>query len=120
MVTVIIWILTQRQNRKSEIFKERLKRRMEMFDGLFQRIVNFNNAYKKYQNNNSLDELQKEAVTLGNYRQKIFCYGTEEEYNIYCDLIKSIDESNTSLFLKKHAELVDLARKNLRIELDYN
>ncbi|WP_287995565.1 hypothetical protein, partial [Acidiphilium sp.] len=44
IVSLIIWALSQNENRKHEIFKERLKRRVDMFDGLLPDMSKFVDA----------------------------------------------------------------------------
>lgn len=41
LITVVVWALIQRANRKHEIFKERLRKRVDMFDGLLPEIGRF-------------------------------------------------------------------------------
>lgn len=120
-VTIIVWAFTQRENRRHEIFKERLKRRVDMFDGFLPAIDTFIAAVKLYNednsNTNAVQAYQKALKLLGDYRTKMLCYGTDEERNIYEEFIAAINERNIGALRDKHSRLVDLARKNLRAEL---
>ena len=120
-VTVIVWSLTQRANRKHEIFRERLKRRVEMFDGLLPEISHFITAIKLYNEDNGNEKATRDAQiafdSLGDYRIKMFCYGTDNERKIYEELIETINSKNMKEYADKNNRLVDLVRKNLRAEL---
>lgn len=120
--TIIVWTLTQRANRKHEIFKERLKRRVEMFDALLPEISRFVDALFRYGG----DESNKEAIQacqdafnkLGSYRVKMLCYGTGEEQRVYEEFIDAVDKRKMDVLADKNRNLVDLVKKNLRKELD--
>ncbi len=120
-VTVIVWLLTQKANRKHEIFKERLKRMVDMFDGLLPAIGKFIAALKLYngdnENANAVQACQTAFELPGDYRIKMLCYGTSEELKIYEEFIDVIDRRNMDVYADKNNTLVELVRKNLRAEL---
>jgi hypothetical protein len=120
-VTVIVWTLTQRANRKHEIFKERLKRRVEMFDGLLPEISKFIDALKQYNGDDSNTEAvqacQEACEKLGSYRVKMLCYGTDEERHVYEEYVDCINQRRIEVLEERNKTLVDLIRKNLRTEL---
>ncbi|MGO9484401.1 MAG: hypothetical protein ACLPX9_07435 [Rhodomicrobium sp.] len=121
VVTIIVWVLTQRENRRHEIFKERLKRRVDMFDGLLPAISTFIAAVKLYngdeRNTNAVQECQKALELLGDYHTKMLCYGTDGERHILEEFLDAINKRNISALPDKNSRLVDLVRKNLRAEL---
>jgi hypothetical protein len=120
--TVIVWALTQRANRKHEIFKERLKRRVDLFDSLLPEIANFVTSLKRMEEPSRKADATaaclKAFELLGDYRVKIHLYGTEEEQRRYEEFIGAIDKRDVKIFSEKNNSLADLMIKNLRAELD--
>jgi hypothetical protein len=121
VVTVIVWALTQRANRKHEVFKERLKRRVEMFDGLLPEVANFVTGLKRWDNdkeNEAALRMCRDAFNeLGSYRIKIICYGTTEERMLYERLIDAIEKRDVVGLPDANNKLVYLVKQNLRKEL---
>jgi hypothetical protein len=120
-VTLLVWVLTQRANRKHEVFKERLKKRVDMFDKLLPEIGNFVTAVKLYNENMQNVDAEQAANSawkqLGDHRIKILCYGTEEEINIYEEFISIVERRESTSYADANNKLVDLVRKNFRTEL---
>ena len=119
-VTLIVWTLTQRANRKHEIFKERLKRRVEMFDGLLPEISKFVTACSL----NNEDQLEIKTARLQEgidqfriYRVKLLCYGMIEEQQAFEEFVDAIDNKDIDLLRGKNKILVNLIKKNLRAEV---
>ena len=120
LISVFVWALTQWANRKHEIFKERLKKRVDMFDGLLPEISKFVTAANLNDDgeaNAKTARLQGAIDRFGDYRIKMLCYGTDEERHAYEEFIDTIEKRNMTLLIKKNKILVDLVRKNLRAEL---
>jgi hypothetical protein len=121
--TAIIWILTQRVNRTHEIFKERLKRRVEMFDSLLPVMSEVVDAYYQYGGEESKTEAAqacRNAVhKMGSYRVKMRCYGNDDEKRVYEEYMKTIEDRKMDKLVEQHNLVVDLALKNLRMELGF-
>jgi hypothetical protein len=119
--TIVVWSLTQKANRKHEIFKERLKRRVEMFETLLPEISRFVDAVRQFGGNESNAEAVRacqDAINkLGSYRVKMLCYGTNEEQRVYEEFIDAIENHRMDVLSERNERLVNLVRKNLRSEL---
>ena len=122
LVTVIIWYLTQRANRQHEIFKEKLKRRVELFDGLIPAIADFLSALNNLEKNKSDPESNSKAtaavMVLWDYRIKMLCYGTTEECKLFNKLKDEIENRNPAGVVLANNAFVDLVLINLRKELN--
>jgi hypothetical protein len=120
-VTILVWALTQRSNRKHEVFKERVKRRVEMFDGLLPLMVQLSEVLQRLnihpEDQDAIAQANVTCKLLGDYRVKMLCYATDEERNAYEEVVDAINKKDQATFPKRHNKLVDLARKNLRNEL---
>jgi len=114
IVSLIIWVLSQNENRKHEIFKERLKRRVDMFDGLLPDMSKFVDAMN---HNSGIEVLQNAANKTGSYRAKMMCYGTMEEQEIYIRFIDSINEKDFFRVKNANAQLVSSILKSIRSEI---
>ncbi|HQT86077.1 MULTISPECIES: hypothetical protein [Acidiphilium] len=114
IVSLIIWALSQNENRKHEIFKERLKRRVDMFDGLLPDMSKFVDAMN---HNSGIEVLQNAANKIGSYRAKMMCYGTMEEQEIYIRFIDSINEKEFFRVKNANAQLVSSILKSIRSEI---
>lgn len=123
VVAVIVWTLTQRANRKHEIFKERFRRRVDMFDSLLPDIANFVYTMPRYfadpENQQFLEESRKDLEKLCSYRVKMLCWGTKGEQQAFEEFLDAIENYEQLVDLpRKNEELVDLVLKNLRKETD--
>lgn len=121
IVTLIVWTLTQRANRRHEIFKERLRRRVEMFDAILPDIAKFVIAITEYNKDNyskkAAEACEEACIVLGVHRIKMLCYGTDKEQKAYEEYVNAINERNLKLLKEKNNTLVELVRLNLRREL---
>jgi Flp pilus assembly protein TadB len=120
-VTILVWVFTQRANRQHELFKERTKRRVDLFDGLLPEMAQLSEALERL--NKNLQDQDARALAdstckkLAGFRVKMLCYGTDDERRAYEEFIDAINQKDQERFPRNHNCLVDLARKNLRREL---
>ncbi len=92
-----------------------------MFDSLLPEISKFVDALHQYNGDESdtkaVQACQEAFYSLGSYRVKMLCYGTDEEQRVYEEYIHTIDQRKLDVLAQRNKTLVDLILKNLRLEL---
>jgi hypothetical protein len=121
-VTLIVWSLNQRENRKLEIFKWRSQRRLDMFESLILDISNFVDSLYKYNGDNSnyeyINNVNCSANNLSKYRIKMKCFGRNDERDLFESYIEAINSKNIDSLKLINDKLVNLITKNIRRELE--
>lgn len=121
-VTIAVWISTQRANRKHEVFKERVKRRVDMFDGLLPTMAQLSEALsilnKSPEDRNALALANSALKSLGDFRVKMLCYGTTAEKRVFEEFVETVNKKDMISLGARHNTLVGLATQSLRKELD--
>jgi hypothetical protein len=111
IIAVCGWEYSRWKDRKHELFKERLKRRLDMHDSAFEAFLPFTNA------KDGKPDIDADKLSIA--RTKIQLYGHEDEiaaYELFVSRLtaKDIDGVNSSL-----GQLIPLMVTRLRKELGY-
>ncbi|HVI53096.1 MAG TPA: hypothetical protein VM661_17940 [Candidatus Sulfotelmatobacter sp.] len=119
IVAIIGWLATSMLNRKNEIFKqileERLKRRMMMFESVFEALLPFANP-----RNGELSvsgEKLSELLSMAN--KLVQLYGNNCEIDCFRKFTSAINGKDLDLVKKLLIDELPLFRENMREELGY-
>jgi len=117
-VTVTIWLVNQKINRNHEIFKERLKRRADLFDEVSDVLVSLNSEMRNYiRTKSNENELGKAFVEFCKYKFKMDLYGTKDEIECYKNIMTAFDERNDDKFRDSYAKFIELITSTTREDL---
>lgn len=115
LLVICGWLFSRWKDRTHEIFKERLKKRLDMHDSVFEALMPFINN-KDGQIN--LDEnALSEKLSLARTKVQLYGYKYEiEAYELFISQLKEIDINGINCSLRK---LTPMMVNKLRIELGY-
>ncbi|MGA3345952.1 MAG: hypothetical protein ABSC76_13895 [Terracidiphilus sp.] len=116
ILVVAGWIFTRWKDRNHEIFKERLKKRLDMYDSLVAAILPFLNPGPDGAVSASSSSL---AEMLGAARTKIQLYGYSDEISEYESFLSYLTARNLAEVNHSLKRLSTMITKKLRKELGY-
>jgi hypothetical protein len=111
VVAVCGWEYSRWKDRRHELFKERLKRRLDMHDSAFEAFLPFTNA-KDGRPEVDADKLEKA-------RTKIQLYGHEDEIAAYERFVSRLNAGDVDGVNSSLGQLIPLMVAKLRNELGY-
>lgn len=115
IVVVSGWLFIRWKDRKHEIFKERLKKRLDMFDAVIDAILPFLNS-----DNGVIDlETGELSKRLSSARTKVQLFGYKDEINIYEEFVASLKERNVDSVNRLSGIVAHTIVTKLRHELGY-
>ena len=116
VVTVVGWLYEKAKDRQHEIFKERLKRRLDMYDSVIVALLPFANAANANDSVNLSASLKKDLETA---RTKMQLFGYNDEKESFERFISTIPKKDMVELNKCLKQLIPLIPSKLRSELGY-